>query len=117
MFQKYKKVILIAVAIILLFVVYTMFFKKEEEPVLSTTSGVQGLSAENNELISLLSELRSITLEKDIFNNSVFRSLFDFSVILIPEPVSRPNPFAPIGSEGAVPQVQNQTQIDIGAGM
>ncbi len=117
MFQKYKKVILIAVAIVFLFVLYTVFFKKEEEPVLSTAAGVQGLSAENNELIALLSELRSIKLEKDIFNNNVLLSLFDFSVILIPEPVSRPNPFAPIGSEGSVPEVQNQTQIDIGAGI
>ncbi len=117
MFQKYKKGILIAIAVILLFVVYTVFFKKEAEPVLSTTSGARGLSAENNELISLLSELRSIRLEKNIFNNSVLLSLFDFSVVLIPEPVSRPNPFAPIGSEGAVPQTQNQTRLDIGAGM
>lgn len=118
MFQKYKKGIVVIVIIILLFIVYSMFLKKDDEPVLSTASaaGTQ-LSAENSELISLLSQLRSINLNREIFTDETFRSLSDFSVILIPEPVSRPNPFAPIGSEGTVPQVQNEDLVDISAGL
>lgn len=118
MFQKYKKIIIVAAALVVLFVVYTVFFKKDEEPVISRTSSAgQALSAENNELITLLSQLRSIDLDRGIFSNAVYLSLFDFSVVLIPEPVSRPNPFAPIGSEGVTPQVQNEGVANVGAGL
>lgn len=118
MLQKYKTPIIAIVVIVILFVVYAVFFKKDKEPVLTTqTNSSQGTSAENNELISLLSQLKSITLSKEIFTNSVFLSLFDFSVILVKEPISRPNPFAPIGSEGIVPTVLNEDQVDLQAGL
>jgi len=52
-------------------------------------------------------------LSKDILASDVFLSLRDFSVTLIPEPVSRSNPFAPIGSDGSVPTVQNPGQEDV----
>jgi hypothetical protein len=115
MLQKYKKIIIVVVVVVLLFVVYSMFFKKTAEPVLSTTpTSGQNLSAENSELITLLSQLKTINLNKTIFSDAIFLSLFDFSVTLIPEPVSRPNPFAPVGNEG-VPVIQNQDQVNIPA--
>ncbi len=116
MFQKYKKIILIAGAIVLLFVVYTVFLKKDAEPVLSTSSRTSALSTQDNELITLLSQLRTIDLDRSLYSDPVFLSLSDFSVVLIPEPISRPNPFAPIGSEGVAPVVQNEDVGNIGAG-
>mgnify|MGYP001008770089 CR=1 FL=1 len=115
MFQKYKKPIIILAAIIALFVLYSTFLKKEEEPVIGAVSSTKGLSAENSELIMLLSELRSIHLDRDFFRNETFLTLFDFTVKLIPEPVSRQNPFAPIGSDGDIPQTQNDDVIDVSA--
>lgn len=115
MFQKYKKPIIILAAIVALFVLYSVFFKQDEEPVVGTVSATQGLSAENSELIMLLSELRSIKLNRDLFRDETFLTLFDFSLTLIPEPVSRPNPFAPIGSDGVVPQIQNDDVVDVSA--
>ncbi len=53
-------------------------------------------SSTEREILSLLLELRSISLSSDIFQSAVFRSLRDFGVTLAPQPVGRDNPFAPI---------------------
>lgn len=63
-----------------------------------TSQTVSGLAPEEGgDLIALLLELRSITLDTSVLSNPTFLTLQDFSVSLAPEPVGRPNPFAPIG--------------------
>ena len=52
---------------------------------------------EGGDLIALLLELKSIKLDTAILQNPTFLTLQDFSVTLIPEPVGRVNPFAPLG--------------------
>lgn len=108
MFQNYKKIIGVILGILVLFVLYSMFFKKEAEAPLSSTT-TSALAGEDNELLVLLSQLNSIHLDGSFFSDPLFTSLTDFTVNLTREPRQRPNPFAPIGSDGVLPSVQQGT--------
>lgn len=96
-FTRYQNIIIAAVLVIAAFVVYTFIFGGEEEPVLGERE-VSETATVDNDLISLLLELRSINLDDAIFNDVAFQSLVDFSQELVPEPVGRVNPFAPLGA-------------------
>ena len=52
------------------------------------------------DVVDTLLTLRSIKLDGAIFSESAFTSLHDFSTQIVPEPVGRPNPFAPLGASG-----------------
>ena len=60
-------------------------------------------SASDSELVSTLIQLRAVTLSGTIFSDPVFMSLKDFGVQILPEPVGRPNPFAPLGQTTPTP--------------
>jgi hypothetical protein len=51
--------------------------------------------AAQQQLISLLRDLRAIKLDLSVFEDPRFRSLTDFTPVIEPEPVGRENPFAP----------------------
>lgn len=77
----------------------------------STPSG-ELLSTENvidngpeQELVSTLLALRAVKLDAAIFSDPAFMSLKDFSTQIVPEPVGRPNPFAPVTNASAAPVV------------
>ncbi|MBP9771507.1 MAG: hypothetical protein KBD16_01085 [Candidatus Pacebacteria bacterium] len=93
------KKILIGVAVVaVLFVLYRAFVSDEEEAPLSSETP-SGLPAEQGgDLLSLLLELKSITLSDGVFSDAAFQTLQDFTVQLAPEPIGRRNPFAPIGA-------------------
>lgn len=57
-------------------------------------------SSVGDETLQLLSELRTLTLDEDIFSDKVFQSLEDFRMDLQAQPVGRNNPFALVGSDG-----------------
>jgi hypothetical protein len=61
---------------------------------LVTSSDVDSMS---NEMLQALSRLKSISFDPELFNDSTFVSLVDFGTQIQPQPVGRPNPFAPIG--------------------
>jgi len=63
---------------------------------LNESNGAVDNSTER-EILSLLLELKSITLDTGVFESKAFNALKDFGVTLEPEPVRRVNPFAPIG--------------------
>lgn len=52
-------------------------------------------SGEDAEIVAILTQLRTVKLDVDFLKDSSFRSFFDFSVELAPEPVGRSNPFSP----------------------
>ncbi len=66
---------------------------------LVTESFTSPASEEDRDLVAILLELRSVTLDSAIFSDPVFRSLRDFGSQIISEKEGRPNPFAPL-SEG-----------------
>lgn len=95
MFKKYKNIIIIAAVVVIGFVLYSFFFTGEDTSVLTSENVSPSQTAVEQELISLLLELRSITLETSLFDDPAFNSLQDFSQELVPEAVGRTNPFAP----------------------
>lgn len=100
MFKKYQNAIFVIVALILAFFAYSYFFAGKETPVLMEET-INPTAVADQDLISLLLELKAITLDESIFTDPTFMSLEDFSRELIPEPIGRPNPFAPLGSSGS----------------
>ena len=73
---------------------------------LATESVVE--NGPNAELISTLLALRAVKLDGTIFTDPVFTSLKDFSTEIVPEPIGRPNPFAPLNS--GVSRTSSSTQ-------
>lgn len=99
--KKIRTILLILLAIAIAFAVYSYFFTggDNESLLVSEQVGAGAESAVVQELLALLLELRSVELKGDIFDDPLFKSLEDFGQELVPEPVGRTNPFAPIGVE------------------
>ena len=55
-------------------------------------------TASDVELVTTLLTLRAVTLNGTIFTDPAFMSLKDFGKEIVPEPVGRPNPFAPLSA-------------------
>jgi len=66
------------------------------DAVLSAEAPAQ-VPPEAQELVETLLTLRAVTLQSAIFSSPAFHILRDFSTPIVPEPVGRPNPFAPLG--------------------
>jgi hypothetical protein len=95
--KKYRNFAFIVLVLVLLFAGYSIFFVDEsgtEGPLVATT-GPGGRVGQ--EVIATLARVQAIRLETTLFSNSAFQSLVDFGQIIPPEPVGRPNPFAPLG--------------------
>ncbi len=103
---KNKLVIGIAVVLIVLFVGY---FAIKGSGGSNSSSGVtktavstsgsssgSGAGAPGQEFVTQLLAIQNITLNLELFNDPVFLSLHDWSHELVGQPISRPNPFAPI---------------------
>ena len=105
--KKYQNAVIVFVVIIIAFVVYSFFFAGKATPILSEQTVGQANPADQD-LISLLIELKGITLDESIFANAAFTSLQDFSKDLVPEAVGRTNPFAPLGATPAPAKTQGQ---------
>lgn len=52
-------------------------------------------------IVAILLTLRAVKLDGTILNDPSFVSLKDFSTQIVPEPVGRDNPFAPLGTSRA----------------
>jgi hypothetical protein len=95
--KRYQNLIIIGLIIIAAFFAYSFFFAAKPEAALSSTAPTASNSVDQD-LITLLLQLRAIKLDNSIFTNPVFTSLQDFSQALVPEAVGRTNPFAPLGA-------------------
>jgi hypothetical protein len=96
---KINKNVLLAIALLIVAVVgYFLFMSKDSgpAPLTETQAGAQG--AIGQEIVIELNRLRSLqNISTDIFKNSAFASLKDYTQVVVPQPVGRPNPFAPVG--------------------
>lgn len=101
-FKQHKNIILGLIAVVLLFVGYVVLFGGEDDGAALTSESPSGESAVGSDLLTLLLELNSLELNATIFENPLFQQLQDFSQELVPEPVGRNNPFAPVGSDEPV---------------
>lgn len=98
----------IGIATILVFG-YLFFFKGDtEEGFLSSstnsdtenTGAVATQSTVAQDFLPILLSVKSLKLDDSIFSDPAFLTLYDSSIILVPDGnEGRPNPFAPIGSD------------------
>ena len=69
---------------------------------LLVTEDFSGATSEaDRDLVTTLLQLRAVTLDGAIFEDPAFRGLRDFGIQIVPEPVGRPNPFAPLPASAA----------------
>lgn len=94
--KKYKNIIIIAIVIVIVAFAYNLFVDKTDESLL--TSEVRGVENPvlETDLLSILIDLRLIKLDDSIFSSQAFQSLRDFGQDIVPEPIGRENPFAPV---------------------
>jgi hypothetical protein len=94
--KQYQAVIGLVAVVAAAFIAYTIFFAHPAEPALTQTSVATSQDAVDQQLIALLLTLHGIKLDASLFDNPKFKSLKDYGKELVPEPVGRPNPFAPL---------------------
>jgi len=87
--------------IVVLFVTYTYFFVEPDTgAVLSSSNSIVAPDSEGDDIgddiLALLVDLKAIDLNRAVLDDTVFRSLNDFSIPISPKPQGRPNPFAPV---------------------
>lgn len=123
--SKKIKIFGIVGLIIALIVAGVSFFGGTTEPEpstgLTTTAGIAGgpavpvtgaqNSAAANEFSSLLSSVKSITIDTAVFQNPAYRALRDYPVVLGTDIMGRANPFAPVGSDGSNAAQNSGTQV------
>ena len=82
--------------------------KKEESPLLAKNSPTSGVSAQDvlfaenapelaevRDIVSILNQLKTISIDDAIFKDPAFMALTDFHREISPQPKGRANPFLP----------------------
>jgi len=97
-FQQHKLISILIVLALLGAGWYFLSGSPAPAPTLTTTnvSGATGTAAPDSTLVSTLLALRAVKLDGTIFSDPAFVSLKDFSTQIVPEPVGRDDPFAPL---------------------
>ena len=104
MTQKAKQIVIIIVVIIVAFVGYKMFFVSSDSAGSATLASSQATStpvADGQTILKLLGSLNQITLDTSVFSDQTFLSLQSFERPIQDQVSGRPNPFLPIGKDGA----------------
>ena len=91
------KILLIIVGLIIAGLAWYGLTSGGESTTLLTSETVSD-QGPDRDLVSTLLALRAVKLDASIFTDPAFASLKDFSTQIIPEPIGRPNPFAPLSS-------------------
>lgn len=106
MSKKIKISIIVAIIVIAGLFAYRFFFVRVDEEALTSTSSSANAEV-GREVLETLETLETINLDSSVFEREDFRNLKDFSVEIVPDPLGRRNPFAPIGegniNEGVSP--------------
>lgn len=75
---------------------------------------VQNVASVDGDLLSALSDLRTLRLDDTIFSNPKFNSFQNFSTTIQPQPAGRQNPFAPLSALAPVGQSTDSTSPEPG---
>lgn len=107
-----NKILLILVGFVVLGAGWYVLSGSSSSPdILETEAGPGSVSANPQEadLVQTLLALRTVSLSGTILTDPAFMSLHDFGTEIIPEPVGRPNPFAPLGASGSATSTAGET--------
>lgn len=98
---KINKNIILIVALVVVAVVGYFIFTGGDDTAEAPLVGVQAGAASTGmaqEIVIELNRLRALqSINGDFFANPAFVSLRDFTQTVVPQPIGRNNPFAPIG--------------------
>jgi len=118
MTPKTKKIIIGIIVLIVVFVGYAILKPDPTADVLvtnrnSSTTAVSSQQARalGAQISQALLKIDQITLDRGVFDNSIFKSLEDRSQTIDPEPIGRSNPFAPLGDVSVNTAIQNTPDI------
>lgn len=107
--MQHKLVVVIIVVIVVIGVGYGLSQGGAEEPLLTpevVPTGSPTADSTDQELVETLLALKAVTLTALIFEDPAFKSLKDLGQTIVPEPIGRENPFAPLSApraQGASP--------------
>lgn len=104
---KNKFVIIAFGGIILATVVWYSFMRDDSTQLLATEDLTEATSVDSD-VVGVLLQLRAVSLSGTIFTDPAFQALQDFGSEIIPEPVGRPNPFAPLSGTATGTTTQSQ---------
>jgi uncharacterized membrane protein AbrB (regulator of aidB expression) len=98
--KQHKLLFVIIIVVLAALFWYGLSASTPAAPILSTdtVSGSPSAESSDQELVATLLALRAVTLSGTIFQDPAFTALADFSTAIVPEPVGRDNPFAPIAT-------------------
>jgi hypothetical protein len=96
LFNKYKTYLLVVVGVVVVIGVWWSFSSDAPSNSLLTTQGASNSTGGDKDLVDTLLQLRTVSLSGTIFSDPSFARLQDFATPIVPEPIGRPNPFAPL---------------------
>ena len=77
---------------------YKLFFAADEAQLSTLNANVLSqASRDTQEFLRMLQQLRDIKLNQELFDDARFQTFVNHRQAIVPEPVGRQNPFAPIG--------------------
>lgn len=96
--MHHKVVLIITLGVVLAGLFWWGLSGEPTSDSLITTQTAEGTTPAERNVVDTLLQLRAVSLSGTIFSDPAFISLRDFGTQIIPEPVGRPNPFAPVAS-------------------
>lgn len=103
-----NKFVVIAIAGVVLATVVWYSFMRDDSTQLLATEDLTEATSVDSDVVGVLLQLRAVSLSGTIFTDPAFQALQDFGSEIIPEPVGRPNPFAPLTGSGTTTQSRGQ---------
>ncbi len=101
--SRYKWILIGLGVVVAGFFWYASSGKKAPDAVLTTETAKETVNSADKDLVETLLTLRAVTLSGTIFSDPAFNSLKDFGTQIVPEPIGRPDPFAPLSARTAGP--------------
>ena len=99
-------------ALALVIIILAAWYGLDSSSAPATTSSLATTTVSGNapgdDLVSTLLTLRTVSLSGTIFSDPLFTTFKDFTTQITPEPVGRPNPFAPL-SQNAIQESATST--------
>ena len=94
---KTKKNIIVIAAIIVIVIGGSLLYMNTT-PKQDSTSTLEAVQSNrvSTRILSLLSQIQSLKIDKSVFSSNAYNSLVDYTIRIPEQNVGRPNPFAPI---------------------
>ena len=95
MFERYKKVIIVAILIAIGFFVYSFFAGNKEDESLLQVSGPESVKVLGQDIIRNLNKIDAIKLDASVFDHPVLSNLTVKGEVIGDQREGRSNPFLP----------------------